>query len=120
MKYLKLIFVSMFLFSFISCNNTPDEITENDELTKEEYQFLLRKVRSFIKVSQLRNPISDRDKNFIYTHEPKFKAYYYGHKSGRFRMVWSVRPGYSVRIIGKGEFLEDDCLLRLTVSRFAQ
>ena len=93
-----------------------------DKLSPGEYQQLLKKVRIFIAVApKLKlTPISEEDKKFINTHEPKFAAYYTGPKRGEFRMVWYINPSYSVRVIGKGIFLDPSCKLRLTVSRFQQ
>ena len=109
----------LFLFAVVSCQTTKKPTY--DELTPAEYKQLLKKSRIFVAMAPMRlNPISDSDKRFINSNEPKFYPRYYGDKSGEFKMVWKITPSYSVRVIGKGEFLKPTCKFRLTVSRFAQ
>ena len=122
MKTVKLISCIIILLSVISCKTEEPLITGSNELTPSEYQQLLKKARIFIAVApRLKlTPISREDKRFINTHEPKFHADYYGHKSGQFTMIWAINPSYHVRVIGKGKFLDPSCKFRLTVSRFAQ
>ena len=122
MKIIKTFILAGMLFAISSCISTSNEITENDKLTPEEYQQLVKKCRIFVITSpRLKNmALSDENKRFINTHEPKFNAHYYGHKSGEFHMVWLINPGFSVRVIGRGEFLASSCKLRLSISRFVQ
>jgi hypothetical protein len=105
-----------------SCQTTKFDDVDYAELTPSEYQKLLKKVRIFIAVAPVMrlSPISDNDKRFVNSHEPKFYAHYYEDKGGDFKMVWAINPSYSIRIKGKGKFLDPSCKLRLTVSRFAQ
>jgi hypothetical protein len=122
MKKLYIFFIAVWIALFsVSCN-TAGKITADDKLTPEEYQQLLEKCRNFIMVAphMKRIALSSKDKAFIKTHKPKFKPYYNGFKSGKFRMSWQINPGYSVRIYGKGEFLEPSCKLRLSILKFAE
>jgi len=106
----------------ICCSSCSTLSTSGNELTPDEYQRLLKKVRIFIAVAPKMKltPISAEDKRFINTHEPVFKPDYTGPKQGVFRMIWYINPSYSIRVIGKGIFLNPSCKFRLTVSRFQQ
>ena len=119
MTILRYVPIILFLFAVVSCQT--NENSTYDALTPTEYQQLVKKARIFVATSPMRlTPISDNDKRFINSHEPKFYPRYYSDKGGVFKMVWKIDPGYSVRVIGKGQFLKPSCKFRLTVSRFAQ
>jgi hypothetical protein len=123
MKIIKLLPLILLLFTTISCQTTDPEDIQYDELTPSEYKQLVKKTRIFIAIAPVMrlNPISSNDKRFINTHEPtRFFARYYEDKGGEFKMIWEINPSYSVRVIGKGKFLDPSCKFRLTVSRFAQ
>ena len=121
MRFIKYLSVVILLAGITACQSTDDD-EDYAELTPSEYKQLLKKARVFVAIAPVMKltPISDEDKRFINTHEPKFYPRYYGDKSGVFKMVWRINPGYSVRVIGKGTFLDPSCKFRLTVSRFAQ
>ncbi len=119
MTFLRYISIILLLSAVVSCQTTKNQTY--DELTPAEYKKLVKKVRKFIAVAPMRlTPISNSDKQFIYSNKPKFHPTYCGDKGGIFKMTWKINPGYSVRIIGKGYFLQNSCKLRLTVARFAQ
>ena len=122
MKKVGIISCLITLVFAVSCNTADSQLSGYGKLSPEEYQQLLRKARAFVAVApKLKlTPISNEDKRFIYTHEPKFHIEYYGYKSGVFKLIWTINPGYAVRIIGKGKFLDDSCKFRMTVSRFVQ
>ena len=118
---LRNICVLFLLLMSVSCQ-TETVVTPSDELTDAEFQHLLKEARIFVSVAPRMKltPITADDKKFINTHEPKCYPRYTGYKRGEYKMVWRVRPGYSVRVIAKGELLEPSCKFRLTVSRFAE
>ncbi len=133
MKIYKLFIAVLILFSAVSCT-TMNEITENDKLTEEEYQQLLKKCRLFVMSAphMKYRPLSKNDKIYIKTHLPKFNPRYFGHKSGTFKMSWTRKQpqhgwstwgestAFSVRVYGKGEFLDPSCRLRMSVLKFAE
>ena len=118
MKFLRYLSMILLLCTVVACQSAEE--IQYDELTPAEYQKLLKKVRIFITVAPANLNISQSDKRFVNTHEPKYYPYYMGDKSGEFKMSWKINPGYSIRVIGKGKFMDSSCLLRLTISRFAQ
>jgi len=118
MKFFVIIFTVLFSMFLTSCNSVR-EITVSDELTKTEYQQLLARARKYIQmVNHLR--ISKEDKLFVQENLPKSYIQYTGYKQGMSKMLWKINPSYSIRIINKGDLMDEKCLTRLTVSRFKQ
>ena len=118
MKFFGVLFAVVFFIVLTSCSLLR-EITDNDKLSKAEYQQILNRARKFI--SMIKHlPISEEDKLFVQEHLPKVHIRYTGYKQGIAKMVWKINPSYSIRIISKGDLLDKNCPTRLTVSRFKQ
>jgi len=97
------------LAALVSC--ATGEITESDKLTPQEYRDLVAKCRrkAMCAPPSKEGPLSAEDKQFIRTHPPKFRVQYYGHKIGKYQMWWKLNDYHVVKVVGKGDLLNDKC-----------
>ncbi len=87
------------------------EITEADRLSPSEYQKLVAicRKRAIIGAKAQGRVLSPNDIRIIQKTQPKFTAYYYGSKKGKFRMWWRLDENRLIRVIGDGAMLDPNC-----------